>query len=89
MLRRYAFTSALSILMLSRAVPQGVRSTAHEERARDLRAPVSRGEISFALHQKAAGVEATIAHGADAYFLRAALRCNKMCEECQFSYFVK
>ena len=54
--------------MLSRAVPQGVRSPAHEERARDLRAPVSRGEISFALHQKAAGVEATIAHGADAFF---------------------
>ena len=35
----------------------------HEDRARDLRAPVSRGEISSVLHQQAADVEVTIESG--------------------------
>ena len=35
----------------------------HEDRARDLRAPVSRGEISSVLHQQAAGVEVTKVSG--------------------------
>ena len=67
-LRRYATTSALSLLMaMFRAVIPSLQRrrevNAYEQRARGLLAPVPHGEISSVVDQHMTGVKMTIASG--------------------------